>query len=193
MKHQLELPLFEEWKTIENYEDYQVSNFGRVKSLKDEEERILKQSTNKYGYQQVKLSKNRKPKTLYVHRLVAMAFIDNPNNYEQVNHKDENKCNNHVDNLEWCNRKYNINYGTRNEKVSKALSGKNSLKTMLGKFGKEHPNSKQVIQLTLNGEVVKIWDSMHDVERTLGYYNNSICNCCKGKLKSAHGYKWKYA
>ena len=128
---------------------------------------------------------------LYVHRLVAMAFIDNPNNYAEVNHIDENKCNNHVDNLEWCNRKYNINYGARNEKVSNAISGENN--HLFGKLGKDNPTSKQVIQLTLNNEVVMIWDSVMDVQRELGYNQGNISNCCKGIYKSSHGYKWVYA
>ena len=186
-KLQLELPLFEEWLPIEGYEElYQVSNFGRVKSLNynhTNQEQILKPSTNKQGYQLVALYKDGKPKWFSVHRLVAMAFIPNPNDYEQVNHIDEVKTNNHVSNLEWCDCKYNNNYGTRNEKASKALSGK---------LGKEHHLSKQVIQLTLDGEVVRKWDCTMDIKRELGYHNQSISKCCRGKLKSAHGYKWQY-
>lgn len=188
MKHQLELDLFEQWLPIEGYEDlYQVSNLGRVKSLgndKTRKERILKPFTNKQGYQQVSLCKDGKVKILYVHRLVAMAFIPNTNNYAEVNHIDENPSNNHISNLEWCDRKYNCNYGTRNEKVSKALSGK---------FGKKNNRSKQIIQLTLDGEFIKNWGSMMDVERKLGYHQSSISQCCKGRYKSANGYKWKFA
>ena len=188
MKHQLELDLFEQWLPIEGYEDlYQVSNLGRVKSLnyrKSNQEQILKQDTNKKGYQQVQLYKDRKPKTFRVHRLVANAFIPNPNNLPQVNHKDEVKANNHVSNLEWCTVEYNINYGTRNEKVSKL---------MYGKLGKDCPNSKQVIQLTLSGEVVRKWDSTMDIQRELGYNQGNISKCCKGKRKTSNGYKWCYA
>ena len=183
----------EQWKTISGYENYQVSNYGRIKSLKGKEERILKQGTNKGGYQQVLFYKDGKPKMFRVNRLVAMSFIPNPNNLPQVNHIDENKCNNHVDNLEWCTAKYNINFGTARERQAKTISGENNPKTMLGKFGKEHPNSKQVIQLTLNNEVVKIWDSVMDVQRNLGYNNAHICSCCKGKRKTSNGYKWCYA
>lgn len=187
----------EQWKTISGYEDlYQVSNYGRIKSLNyrnTKEERILKLNTTKDGYQLVGLYKDKKLKWLQVHRLVAMAFIPNPNNLPQINHIDECKTNNHVDNLEWCTAKYNINYGTRNERHSKAMSGDNHPKPMLGKFGKEHPNSKQVIQLTLDNEVVRTWDSIREIERTLGYNNRNICSCCKGKLKTAYKYKWCYA
>ena len=107
------------WKDKKNYEGhYQVSNFGRVKSIKFGKEKILKQSI-RHGYYCVVLSKNGILKNYFVHRLVAEAFIDNPDNLPQVNHKDECKTNNIVSNLEWCDRKYNINYGTRTEKCSK--------------------------------------------------------------------------
>ena len=204
MKHQLELEN-EQWLPIEGYEDlYQVSNLGRVKSLerkityrnslKTVKERILKQATKK-GYQQVCLCKDGNIKWFSVHRLVANAFIDNPNNYEQVNHKDENKCNNHVSNLEWCNRKYNINYGTRNERHSKSMIGKFSGKNhpLYGKLGKDNPNSKQIIQLTLGGEVINTWGGTREIQRKLGYNQSSICKCCKGKQKTSNGYKWSYA
>ena len=184
------------WLPIDGFDGYEVSNYGRIKSLnynKTKQEQILKQDTNKKGYQRVCLYKDRKRKKFLVHRLVANAFIDNPNNYEQVNHKDEVKTNNYVDNLEWCDCKYNINYGTVRERISKAMSGENHPKPMLGRFGKDNPTSKQVIQLSLENEVIKIWGSAIDVQRELGYHNSAICNCCKGKRKSANGYKWQYA
>lgn len=118
------------WKDITNYEGlYQVSNFGRVKSLKRirksknnspsiVNERILSQKNTK-GYKSVSLSKNSKLKTFSVHRLVAQSFLDNPNNLPQINHKDENKTNNMVDNLEWCDAKYNTNYSIY--KISKKI------------------------------------------------------------------------
>lgn len=181
---QLELPLFEEWKPISGYEDlYQVSNWGRVKSLnynKTKQEQILKQATNKQGYQQICLFKDGKGKTFQVHRLVTNAFIPNPNNLPQVNHIDEVKTNNHISNLEWCTAEYNTNFGTRTKRQAKAISGEN------------HPNIKQIIQLTLDGEVVKIWDCISDVNRKLGYHQSNISNCCKGKRKTSNGYKWRY-
>lgn len=188
----------EEWLPIDGYENlYQVSNYGRIKSLERIDnnnhlvkEKILKQKTTKYGYQQVGICKDKKQKRFQVHRLVANAFIPNPNNYPVVNHKDEVKTNNHVDNLEWCTVEYNCNYGTRNEKVSKAVSGKNNYQ--FGKFGKEHHRSKQVIQLTLSNEVVKTWDSMMDIKRELGYNNAHISSCCKGKRKTSNGFIWRY-
>lgn len=116
------------WKDIVGYEGlYQVSNLGNVKRLKGYkgrgkgyivEEHFIQPSINSRGYQNVVLCKNGKTKTFSMHRLVAIAFLDNSNNLPQVNHKDENKLNNCVDNLEWCNSKYNNNYGTRNKKCS---------------------------------------------------------------------------
>lgn len=112
------------WKDIEGYEGmYEISSLGRVKSLISNG-LIMKQSKDKDGYCIVCL----KRKSFRVHRLVARAFIQNPNNLEQVNHKDENKSNNAIDNLEWCDTIYNINYGTRNEQVRNSLQGQSHTK-----------------------------------------------------------------
>lgn len=122
------------WKDIPNYEGlYQVSNFGRIKSLikwniskkKFEKNQLIRKTRiNFKGYETIKLSKNGFDKNFQIHRLVAQAFIPNPNNLPQINHKDENKLNNNVNNLEWCTNKYNSNYGTRNTKISNTMSKK---------------------------------------------------------------------
>lgn len=119
------------WKVIINYENYMVSNFGRVKSLPRlvkngrgggilTKERILKTKICRNGYEMVCLCKNSRTKWFLIHRLVAEAFIPNPDNLPEVNHKDENKLNNFVDNLEWCDHNYNINYGTCRKRISKS-------------------------------------------------------------------------
>ena len=116
--------MIEDWKDIPGYEGlYVVSNNGRVKNVRSG--RVLRGIVNNLGYIMVGLSKSGKVKMISVHRLVAEAFIENPDNLREVNHKDEDKSNNIVDNLEWCDRKYNINYGSRMDKVrkTKELSG----------------------------------------------------------------------
>lgn len=113
------------------------------------------------------------------HRFVAECFIPNPNNLPEINHKDENKLNNCVDNLEWCDRKHNINYGTRNKRMAESQ--------------KNHPSkSKKVLQFTKDGEFVKEWKSIHEIERQLGYFVQGISDCCLGKRKSYKGCIWRY-
>lgn len=117
----------EVWKDIEGFEGYQISNRGRVKSLNyshTKQERVLQQCIDRRGYCRITLYKNGKIYNLKVHRLVAMAFIANPNEKPQVNHIDECKANNHAENLEWCTCKENINHGTRNERARKTLKGR---------------------------------------------------------------------
>ena len=132
------------WKDIKEYEGlYQVSNKGRVKSLNygnKGEEIIMEASTDKDGYKILGLRKEGKKKMKKVHRLVAEAFISNPNNLPQVNHMDEDKSNNKVDNLEWCDAEYNTNYGTHNERVSKTKTGKQIEKQR----GKNNKRSKVI-------------------------------------------------
>ena len=160
----------EVWRDIEGYEGlYQVSNLGRVKSLWYGKERILKLGRNIFGYLTVGLHKNEQQKTCKVHRLVAQAFIPNPNNLPDVNHCDEDKTNNSVQNLEFCDAKYNNNYGTRTEKCSKPVQ-----------------------QFTKSGEFVKEWKSLHDIERNLGYSSSNISGSCRGARKSAYNFIWKY-
>lgn len=123
------------WKDIEGYEGYyQVSNKGRIKGIRlmyqHTEERILKPFSNQKGsgYLKVKIYKDTVMKPAYVHRLVANAFLPNPNNYPDINHKDENPHNNSVDNLEWCNESYNMSYGTVQDRRREAFRRKRLLK-----------------------------------------------------------------
>lgn len=165
------------WKDIEGYEGlYQVSNMGRVKSLKND---IILKPYILRGYEKVLLYKNKKRKHFQIHRLVAMAFIPNPDNKPQVNHKDENKTNNCVDNLEWCTGHYNHNYGTINIRISqKQLNDKSK--------------SKIVMQYSLDGTFIKEWKSTMDVQRNLGFAHTHISECCRGEQAYAYGYLWKY-
>ena len=165
----------EHWKAIAGYEGlYEVSDQGRVKSLKYGKEKILKQQKTHGGYLRVFLYKDGHVKMLKVHRLVSEAFIPNPNNLETVNHKDEVKTNNTVSNLEWMSRKDNINYGTHNKRVAEALSKQVQM------FDKK------------TGELLATFPSTMEAERVTEIAQSNICSCCKGKLKSAHGYIWRY-
>jgi len=166
--------MLEIWRDIKNYEGiYEVSNLGRIKSISRngtiKENRILK--PNKVmGYSQVGLQKYGTRKYKKIHRLVAEAFIPNPENKKEVNHKDGNKTNNCVDNLEWVTTSEN----------------------QLHSYYELKNNIKSVIQLSLNNEIIKEWESIAKVEQELKISNADICKCCKGKRKTAGGYKWKY-
>lgn len=181
------------WKDIDGYEGlYQVSNLGRIKSLQRYvwrgngiggnsivKEKIKKKDITNLGYERTTLSKDNIDKHYSVHRLVAQAFIPNPDNLPVINHKDENPSNNHVDNLEWCTYQYNSIYGTLQErKREKQIN---------------HPQkSKVVYQYSLSGELIKEWKSGKEVERQLGFDQGSISKCCSGKQKTCGGYKWEY-
>lgn len=170
-------------KPIDGFPGYSVSDDGRVFSA-FRGGRELKQQATVWGYKRVTLfSADKKPHYMAVHRLVAKAFIPNPNNYAQVNHKDENRVNNHADNLEWCTCSYNINYGHRNETVSKKL-----------KKVKLETTARKVAQIdAATGAVVRIWESVRAPEYELGIAHQNIIACCTGRRKTRGGYKWEYA
>lgn len=165
------------------YPNHTITDDGRVFSLNYKmqgKKKEMKQRKNKNGYFDVGLyNKVIKNKIFMVHRLVALAFIPNPYNLPQVNHKDECKTNNNVSNLEWCDAKYNNNYGTKLERVSKIHLNRKD-------------QSKPVKQFTKAGVFIKEYPSMMEVERQTGYINSYISSCCKGRRKSAYGYIWRY-
>lgn len=189
------------WKDIEGYEGiYQVSNEGRVKSLNYNHtnlEHLLVPSTSR-GYLHVNLWNNGKRKMMNIHRLVAEAFLPNPNDFPQVNHKDECKTNNFVfinedesidfdkSNLEWYTHKYNTNYGSRNVRAGEAIA-----RVLSGRIPKCSP-PKKVYQYTLDGELVATYESASEAARQNGYNEGKISMCCNGKRKTHKGYKWSY-
>ena len=179
------------WKPIIGYEEYEVSNKGRIKRLAYYktvckgskqfcEERILKPQMRKFGYQAVTLSHNSKVKSFLIHRLVATAFIPNPKNLPQVNHKDENPSNNNANNLEWCTQEYNSNYGTSKFRIAEKL--KNGIM------------SKPVEQYNKQGEFIREYPSAIEASRVLGLSVSGIVSCCNDNKKYAHcgGFFWKY-
>ena len=177
------------WKNIKDYPNYMVSNLGRIKSLnykRTGKEQILKQIKNSNGYLRVALSKNGNIKKYQIHRLVAEAFLPNPENKPCIDHINCNRSDNRVENLRWVTQKENNNNPLTIDKLNKNAHLKN-------KFGAEHPLSKPIIQFTKNGEFIRKWDSIRDVERELGINQGNISNCCKGKLKLTGGYIWSYA
>ena len=156
-------------KDIKGYEGrYAVTSCGKVWSYINE--CFLKPKCEKNGYLRVSLYTAGKFKKYFIHRLVAEAYIPNPENLPQVNHKDENKANNCLQNLEWCDQKYNHNYGTINERIS------NSLKI-------------PILQYDLDGNFIREWPSATDVGKEV---KNGINHCLRGRAKSAYGFTWKY-
>ena len=177
--------LNEEFRDVPNYEGlYQISNYGRVKTLQREvkntnysyrivKEKILRESQCVNYYYYVILYKNQIPRPFRIHRLVAEVFISNPNKLPQVNHKDENKTNNRVDNLEWCSHKYNMNYGTSIKRTSEK-------------------HKKKVVQYNKQNEIVEEYNSLKEAEIKIGIDSSSIMRCCQGKQGTCGGYIWKY-
>lgn len=172
------------WKDVKGYEGlYQVSNFGRVRSLNYKHTKNVKELAyriNHKGYIDVHLSKNGKSKHLVVHRLVAKTFIPNPNNLPQINHIDGNKQNNRIDNLEWCNNSENLKHAYK-------------LNLRLKKQGVNHHNCKKVNQYDLNGNFIKTWDFIKQANVELKIPHSNIVCCCRGLYKKAGGFIWRYA
>lgn len=182
------------WKDIPGYLGYyQISSLGRVKSLERTiqyspskkypngrtvvlKSKIMTPCTDGKGYKFVQLFINNKFRSKKIHRLVAECFISNPNNLPQVNHKDENKQNNAIDNLEWCSLIYNVNYGT-------------------GKYRKTLNRRIPVVQYTLDDKIVREYESATSAAKILNKTQGSarqILQTCRGVYKTMFGYKWKF-
>lgn len=194
------------WKDIDGYEGYQVSNLGRVRSLDRIDSNnhplkgvILKPHISNSGYLLVGLYKQQKRDGKLLHRLVAEAFLPNPDNKPEIDHINTIKTDNTVflnedgsinyekTNLRWTTRKENIN-----NPLTKTKMRINARKPSKGKYGKKHHRSKPIIQYDKEGNFIKEWDCANDVERVLGISNKHIGSVCLGKRKSCGGYIWKY-
>lgn len=156
---------------IKGYENYLVSPEGIIYNAKTG--RALKSSPNPTGYCRVSLRKDGKTKTVYVHRIVAEAYVPNPNGFTEVNHIDEDKSNNAASNLEWVSRKTNINHGT-------CIQRRGETNTVV--------NGKPILCV----ETGKIYQSGTVIEKELGYNKGNIWQACNGKIKTAYGFHWQY-
>lgn len=189
--------MIEEWKNIKDYPNYQVSNLGRIRSV----DRIVKSAYNSKRKMSEKILKpnikSRYPSiTLYdndgkaenktIHRIVATTFIPNPNNYPVVNHKDGNRLNNCVDNLEWCTQSHNV-------KESYRLGLERPNLTSLGKYGKLNKKAKKIKQIDRNtNKIINCFYGITEANRKTGINFRNIHLCLQNKRKSAGGYKWEY-
>ena len=179
------------WKEIKGYEGkYIISNYGEVISLPRykqnnsklqyvEPKEIKRYVNPKNGYVYVQLWNNSKYKNIRLHKLVARTFIPNPKNLPQVNHIDGNKLDNSIENLEWCDCKYNIN-----EAWKIGLNKK--------RFGRENNRSRKVEQYDLNGNFIRTWDTIKQAADKLKINTANIIACCQGKYKKSHGFIWRY-
>lgn len=175
------------WKDIDGYNgDYQISNFGRVKSLKHKTPKIMRLKTNNKGYKWVALISNGKQGNFLVHRLVASHFLPNENNFPIINHIDENPANNNVDNLEWCTYSYNTKKSTKFYDHYREL--KKSPRT---KNSKHKDTARGVCQLS-NGQVIKKFKNSLEVKNICGFDQSFILSVCRNKRKSAYGYQWQF-
>lgn len=181
------------WKDINEFEGYyMISSYGRVKSVirtvkscdriggyRTVNERIMSTRIDKYGYLTVKLNKDGHFKHCTIHRLLAQAFIPNPNNLPSINHKDENKLNSTISNLEWCSVQYNNLYNHRQEKIAIKLRENNK-------------TGKAILQFDACGNIINEFSSLRDLNRKLGVSRTEVRNCCIGNRSSYHGCMWKY-
>lgn len=176
-----QLKASDEFMPIPFAEGYGVSISGLIINYRSGN--ITKGYPSGAGYLQFAFVKKKERKAFKVHYIVASVFIENPNSYNEINHKDGNKHNNHYTNLEWCSRSQNVKHSFD----SGLRKG-----SMFGKYGKDHNLSKSILQFTKEGVFIREWGSALEIERELGFDDGSIGQCCKGVYKQSKGFVWKY-
>ena len=189
------------WKDIEGYEGfYKISNFGNVLSLNYGKHGYAKQlvpKVNNSGRLWVELAKYGDKRQFLIHRLVGNAFIPNPDNLPQINHKDENIKNNCVENLEWCTNDYNLMYTYKRH--PEKYNVKDIMHGGYAKHRRNHARKNEsrkgirINQLDSDGNIVKCWDNSRIIFVETGMSDWSISECCRGKRKTAYGFRWQYA
>lgn len=160
-------------RRVSGFENYIITCTGNLYKLSDIKYKKITATKKNTGYLESRISFENKTKYALIHRLVAQAFIPNLDDLPQVNHKNEIKTDNRVDNLEWCTAKYNMNYGTARERSTAK-------------------QSKAIIQIDIRGNIIKYWDSIQEAGRN-GFDASNICACLKGRLNRHRGFKWRYA
>lgn len=172
-----------EWKDVVGYEGiYKVSSNGDIYSIISKKNlRKVKSST---GYFHVQLYSNRKPKTINVHTIVADAFLPEKQGCPEINHKDGNKANNSVENLERVSKSENAKHAIR--------TGLRKPSPMIGRIGEENPNSKEILQYNINGQYLRSWNGIAEAARFVGCSASSISACLTGRKKTATHYIWRY-
>lgn len=180
-----------EWRKVKGYEEsYEISEYGNVRGIDRIDYgghkitgREIKPKKNNRGYVQIRLQKDGKTHHWLLHRLVATNFMENPDSLPQINHKDEDKNNNHFSNLEWCTNMYNRHYGTGLQRmVMNTDYSKNAERMMI-----------PIAQYDLNDNLIKIWGGMVLATKYLGRKasNSHISECCAGNRPTAYGFKWR--
>ena len=166
---------------IEGFEEYLINPKGEVFSTKTN--KLISLGKIRKGYMQVNLRKNNKNNRFYIHKVLAEAFIPNPENKPYINHIDGNPSNNSLDNLEWC---------TASENLKHSFNVLKRKPTWLGIRGELNPNSKKIIQYNKNMESIKIWENAYEVQRVLNILQKNICDVCNYKRKTAGKFIWRY-
>ncbi|MGN1327986.1 MAG: NUMOD4 domain-containing protein [Clostridia bacterium] len=180
--------MVEKWKNIIGFRKYSISNTGKVKN--NITNKILKPRLKRTGYVEYALRKNNKAYYVLAHRLVAMHFIPNPYKFEMINHKDENKQNNFEDNLEWCDRIYNVNYGTATQRRIKNTDFKK--RNQNPNFIAGTKKGRSILQYDLKNNFIKKYSTIKEAATQNKLFSANIWACAKGKAKTTGGYIWKY-